>query len=265
MPSFFPSQRFRHTENNRRLTRANDLDQNRFFERTRPTLARSGTRGGRGLRTDVATLLALGNLVVTLALPAAGNSGDYSARFLGREYEYAEGPGHHRGAPRLPDRHRHRRQHELVSGAVPGRAVARASPALCAGGDRFRGDARRHPAPACSSACTTTTPTRARSSRRATPAWITSRSRSPTGPRLRPGSIGSTSSTSATPASAVGRTGRTPPWCSATPITTSSNSPPRCQPTSDRLGELVAHPGGIVGRGPRGGSAGTTVATFRSR
>jgi len=31
------------------------------------------------LRTNVATLLALGNLVVTLALLAAGNYGDYSA------------------------------------------------------------------------------------------------------------------------------------------------------------------------------------------
>ena len=40
---------------------------------------------------------------------------------------------------------------------------------------------------------------------------------------------------------------------------------PRCQPTGDRLGELVAHPGGIVGREPRGGSAGTRAATFRSR
>ena len=57
----------------------------------------------------------------------------------------------------------------------------------------------------------------------------------------RPGSTGSTSSTSATPASAVGRTGPTPPWCSATPITTSSNSRPRCRPTrSDRPRPVTA-------------------------
>jgi pimeloyl-ACP methyl ester carboxylesterase len=59
------------------------------------------------------------------------------------------------------------------------------------------------------------------------PGSTTSRSRSLTARRWRPGSTGSTSSTSGTPASAGGRTGRTPPSCSATPTTTSSNSPPR--------------------------------------